>query len=110
LMMVLEELGYDPTSCRDGSEAVRLYEEAQAAGTPYHAVIMDLTIPGEMGGKEAAARIIGLDPAARIIVASGYSSDPVMSRYGDFGFSGAIRKPFSISELGALLEEIVMRR
>ncbi len=110
LVMVLSELGYEPTPCRDGAEAVRLYREALAAGTPFHVVIMDLTIPGEMGGKEAASRIAGIDPAARIVVASGDSSDPVMSHYEGAGFCGAIRKPFSISELGALLDRIVGRR
>ena len=78
---ILELLGYQVTICANGEEAVALYEKAAEAGTPFHAAIMDLTIPGGMGGKEAAQRMLAFDPAARLIVSSGY-----FQRSGHGGF------------------------
>ena len=65
---------------------------------------MDLTIPGGMGGQEAAGKLLQLDPEARIIVASGYSNDPVMANYSEYGFCSAIAKPFDLAELSKAIE------
>ncbi|MCW5212002.1 response regulator, partial [Desulfobulbus sp. TB] len=62
-------------------------------------VILDLTIPGGMGGKETAQKILQLDPEAKLIVASGYSNDPVMAEYSEYGFRAAVAKPFTLNEL-----------
>jgi len=102
-VVMLEEIGYQVTTCGDGAEAIRLYTGAGESGTPFLAVIMDLTIPGGMGGKEAAKKILAIDPTACLIVSSGYSSDPIMSDYRSYGFTGAIAKPYRITELEQLL-------
>ena len=96
---MIEEIGYQITTCADGTEAIRCYKTANESGTPFSAVIMDLTIPGGVGGKEAAEKILAIDQAACLIVSSGYSNDPIMSDFRTFGFSGAIAKPYSIDEL-----------
>ncbi|MCI5228318.1 MAG: response regulator, partial [Candidatus Electrothrix sp. AX2] len=66
---------------------------------PIDLVILDLTIPGGMGGKEAAQKILQLDPEAKLIVASGYSNDQVMAEYSEYGFRAAVAKPFTLNEL-----------
>lgn len=101
---MLKELGYQVTSCADGDEAIALYKEAKEAGNPFSAVIMDLTIPGGMGGKEAAERILELDPSASLIVSSGYSNDPVVSDFTSHGFCATVLKPYSLSELARVLQ------
>jgi two-component system cell cycle sensor histidine kinase/response regulator CckA len=102
---ILEELGYRVTTCSSGEEAIDLYHAAFSAGLPFRAVIMDLTIPGGMGGKEAARAILDIDPAARLIVSSGYSTDPVMADGRGFGFCGAVFKPYSAGEIAVVLKE-----
>jgi PAS domain S-box-containing protein len=102
---MLEEIGFDAKTCKDGSDAIRCYKEAKASDAPFIAVILDLTIPGGLGGKEAAKEILALDPSACLIVSSGYSNDPIMSDYRTYGFSGAIGKPYRISELAQVLRD-----
>ncbi len=102
---LLEELGYRVTTCSSGEAAIELYRAAFSAGTPFRAVIMDLTVPGGMGGKEAARSILDIDPAARLIVSSGYSTDPVMAESREFGFCGAVFKPYSAREIADVLKE-----
>lgn len=104
---ILEVLGYEADICGDGGDALELYRIAREEGRPYRAVIMDLTIPGGMGGEEAAARLREMDADARIIVSSGYSNDPVMARYRDYGFSGAIVKPYKVEQLGESLRAVL---
>jgi PAS domain S-box-containing protein len=100
---MLEEIGYQVTTCGDGVEAIKYYTHARESGMPFLSVIMDLTIPGGMGGKEAAKEILTIDPTACLIVSSGYSNDPIMSDYSSYGFTGAIAKPYSFDELEKLL-------
>ncbi|MBN1882684.1 MAG: PAS domain S-box protein [Deltaproteobacteria bacterium] len=100
-------LGYKAVTARDGREAISLYEEAAAAGTPFDIVIMDLTVKGGMGGKEAARLLLKKDPDARIVVSSGYSNDPIMSEYDSYGFCNVIAKPYRIDDLGRKLKEIL---
>ncbi|WP_460595890.1 response regulator [Geomonas sp. Red276] len=107
--LMLVELGYRVTTCADGAEAARLYEEALQAGTPFSAVIMDLTIPGGMGGKEAAERILAVDAGANLIVSSGYSNDPIMADYSAYGFRGAVAKPYTIKSLGQKMASLAAR-
>jgi PAS domain S-box-containing protein len=104
---MLAYLGYQVTTCGDGAEAVSLYEAAMKSGAPFSVVIMDLTIPGGVGGKEAAEQILAIDPKARLFVSSGYSNDPIMSDYRAFGFSGAVAKPYNINELGQQLSTVL---
>jgi two-component system, cell cycle sensor histidine kinase and response regulator CckA len=103
---LLEHLGYAVVTCSRGEEAVRLYQEASEAGEPFFAAIMDLTVPAGMGGKEAARQILAFDPAARLIVSSGYSNDPVMASYLDHGFCAAIVKPYRCETLQQALQDL----
>jgi two-component system cell cycle sensor histidine kinase/response regulator CckA len=103
---VLEHLGYQVRSCVDGKEAVLMYKTAKEAGTPFFAAIMDLTIPGGMGGQESAQHILNYDPSARLIVSSGYSNDPVIAEYGKYGFSAVITKPYTVDSLTEILVKL----
>jgi len=104
---LLEALGYRVRTCATGEEAVSLYVSAKQAGQPYSAVIMDLTVPGGMGGKDAASRILTTDPEARLIVSSGYSNDPVMAEYESYGFRGSVLKPYTVEEIARTLNRVL---
>jgi PAS domain S-box-containing protein len=106
---MLRELGYEVECAPDGAEALRLYRAALDSGGRFDAVIMDLTIPGGMGGGEAIAQLRAIDPGVRAIVSSGYSNDPIMARCGDFGFCGVIAKPYKLADLAAVVREAVAR-
>jgi CheY-like chemotaxis protein len=105
---MLEHLGYEPSMARDGSEAIRAYLKAEEAGRRFDAVIMDLTIPGGMGGEEAARKILESYPDAKIIVSSGYSNDPVMASHARYGFRGVVVKPYRVEELSRVLCDVIM--
>lgn len=96
---MLMHMGYTTISAYDGKEAIHLYREARQAGNPVVAAIMDLTIPGGMGGVEAVAGLLAVDPEAKVIATGGYSNDPVFLKYRDYGFEGAISKPYQLLEL-----------
>ncbi|TBR21100.1 PAS domain-containing sensor histidine kinase [bacterium] len=107
LERILRKLGYRPESVFDGETAVAAYRKALAGGEPYRAVVMDLTIPGGMGGRAAAARILAVDPAAKLIVSSGYSNDDTLSDYALHGFSGSLSKPYSVYEVAEALTRVL---
>jgi len=100
---MLNKLGYDTVLARDGAEAIRIFRHAMESDRPFDAVILDLTIPGGMGGQETVVRLAEIDEHVKAIVSSGYSNDPVMSNYTDFGFASAVRKPYMIKELSDTL-------
>lgn len=99
---MLRYLGYAVTTCASGEGAIELYRASMQSGTPYTAVILDLTIPGGMGGKQAAEHLLKIFPDAYLIVSSGYSNDPIMANYQDYGFRGAIAKPYNIRQFEAV--------
>jgi len=101
--VMLEGIGCQVTTCAEGAKAIEYYKAAKESGALISAVIMDLTIPGGMGGKEAAKEILAIDPAACLIVSSGYSNDPIMSDFSNYGFTGAIAKPYNIRDLAQVL-------
>ncbi len=96
---MLRFLGWYVGEAADGEEAIAEYQKAKKDGKPYDVVIMDLTIPGGMGGREAIKRIIEFDPDVRAIVSSGYHNDPIMANFWEFGFSGCMPKPYSLTKL-----------
>ncbi|MBA7554674.1 Sensor kinase CckA [subsurface metagenome] len=104
---MLKEIGYEVTLASEGAEALELYKAAGELGQTFAAVIMDLTIPGGMGGRETARRLYEIDPGVKAIVASGYAYDPVMVEFRKYNFCGAIVKPYQIDELNELLHEII---
>jgi len=102
-IQMLGRLGYEVETASHGQEAVEMYQKAVKTDRPFDAVILDLTIKGGMGGKEAIKRLIGIDPDVRAIVASGYSSDPIMSDFKNHGFIASVAKPYSMLEIKQLL-------
>jgi len=104
---ILEEAGYRVESAKHGTEAVRLYKKAEAKGEPFDVVILDLTVRGGTGGKEALKKLLKIDPQVKAVVASGYSTDPVMSDFKQYGFSGCIVKPYKISELYSIIQRVM---
>jgi len=104
---MLEMMGYEAEFARDGAEAIELFKKARESGKPYDTVILDLTIPGGMGGKEAIKKLLEIDPELRSVVFSGYSDDPVMSNYHKYGFSGMMSKPFDMQTLGKVLHDVM---
>ena len=104
---MIKSLGYDPSFAGDGVEALAAYQRAAREGAAVNAVIMELTVPGGMGGKEAIKKMLDSDPRARVIVASGYSNDPVMADFESHGFSGVIAKPYTMDLLATTLHRIM---
>jgi CheY-like chemotaxis protein len=105
---ILSSNGYEVEFAVNGDEAIQLHKKALAAGNPYDVLMLDLTIVGGMGGKEAIAKMIEADPDVNAIVCSGYSDDPVMADYKRYGFNGVLPKPFKIEELLRVLD-VTMR-
>jgi two-component system cell cycle sensor histidine kinase/response regulator CckA len=108
LRSMLERLGHEVTAVSDGEEALRLYREAAASGAAFDLAILDLTVPGGMGGREAARRILALDSAARLIAASGYSSDSALAKHAQHGFKGALAKPFRMRDVEHVLARALL--
>ena len=106
---ILTHLGYDAEFAENGEQAIAQYEKAKATDKPFDAVLMDLTIRGGMGGQEAVAILRSMDPTVRAIVSSGYSHDPVMAEYRNYGFVGVLSKPYQIEELSEVLQRVLAR-
>ena len=104
---ILTRLGYDVEYAGDGEEAIERYRAAGAAGRPFDLVIMDLTVPGGLGGHEALKRLREIDPRIKAIVSSGYSDDPVMADFRKYGFSAVVTKPFRVKELSEVVHRVL---
>jgi two-component system cell cycle sensor histidine kinase/response regulator CckA len=104
---IMRALGYRVETARSGQDAVELYRKAKESSAPFDAVILDLTIPGGMGGKQTMQEMQKTDPGVKAIATSGYSEDPVIADPPASGFRGALRKPYSIEELSAVLEKVL---
>lgn len=96
---ILDSIGYEVDTAADGNSTLKMYQEAMKKGQIYDAVILDLTVPGLMGGKEAVKELLQMDPQACVIVSSGYYNDPIMADYEKWGFKGVIPKPYGVKEL-----------
>jgi PAS domain S-box-containing protein len=105
--LMLRRLGYAVELVEDGAKAVERYRESMRNNKPFDAVIMDLTVPGGMGGRDAIDRLREIDPGVRAIVSSGYANDPVMADYALYGFAGVVAKPFLFKDLSALVASVL---
>ncbi len=103
----LRRLGYEATLASDGAEGSRLYAEAMKEGRRFDVVLLDLTIPGGMGGRETVRDLLRIDPDAKVIASSGYSNDPVMAEYQAYGFCEVIIKPYRVKDLGDVLHKVM---
>ncbi|MEW6113356.1 MAG: PAS domain S-box protein [Thermodesulfobacteriota bacterium] len=106
LKEALSRLGYQVQVARDGEEALALYSSDKDSSDPFDTVILDLTVPGGMGGKETALRIRGQDSKINLIVSSGYSNDPVMANYKEYGINAVVPKPYTLAELSQALSTV----
>jgi len=106
---LLTYLGYDVDFAQDGSEAVQRYAQAMKSRKPFDAVILDLTVKGGMGGKEAIRELSKIDPRVVAIVSSGYCNDPGITDFAQYGFCGVVTKPYTMSELGEKLNQVISR-
>ena len=96
---MLKYLGLESVRVASGADAITEYQKRYSVGETFDAVIMDLTIPGGMGGKETISEILAIDREANVFVSSGYSTDPIMVNYADYGFAGVISKPFDMTAI-----------
>ncbi|PLX48472.1 MAG: hypothetical protein C0613_10645 [Desulfobulbaceae bacterium] len=103
-------LGYEVVESCDGEEALVLYAEAMESGRPFDVVVMDLTIPGGMGGKEAVQKLHELDPAARVLASSGYANDPVLADFSRYGFKGVVAKPYGVEGVAKAVEKALQEQ
>ncbi|MCG6535943.1 MAG: response regulator, partial [Syntrophales bacterium LBB04] len=106
---MLQLLGYEVAFAGDGQGAVELYRRAREHGEPFDIVILDLTVRGGMGGNEAIKRLLEIDPNVKTIVSSGFSNNPILLEFEQYGFKGALTKPYRIGELSKTLSKIIGR-
>ncbi|HPB68618.1 MAG: response regulator [Candidatus Omnitrophica bacterium] len=106
---ILKNIGYEVELVCNGEEALRRYQEARNQKADFDVVILDLTIRGGMGGKDTLQTLLKLDPQVKAVAFSGYSNDPVMARYQEYGFKGVLVKPFKYDELCALLKSLIKK-
>lgn len=104
---LLRRLGFETELAADGHEALDTYRRALDEGRRFDVVILDLTVPAGMGGMEAVQRLRRLDPAAQVLVSSGYAGDPVLLDFAKHGFCGTVTKPYCLAELAAVLGRVL---
>lgn len=103
---MLSSMGYKTITAGNGAEAIEIYREAFQSSEPFDMVIVDLTVPGGLGGVETIPELLKIDPQAKVVVSSGYSNDPIMANYKEYGFCGVITKPYTMAQLSELLNKI----
>jgi len=106
---VLRFLGYDVLYAKDGAAALELYKKEKSAGVPFDVVILDLSVPDGMGGKETIELLKLFDPSVKAIVSSGYSNDPVVQDFEQYGFAGRLNKPYKINDMKIILEQLIKK-
>ncbi len=113
ILDVMEKLlirkGFTVSTVRDGKEAVSMYKRSFETGKRFDVVVMDLTIPGGMGGKEAIQELKALDPNVLAVASSGFSNDPIMSDPAAYGFSAILPKPYNIRDLIELVRSLILQ-
>lgn len=103
---ILDRMGYETAFATDGRQAIEINESSLATGEPFDAVILDLTVPGGMGGVKVIQELHKLNPEIKAIVSSGYFNDPIMANYQDYGFSGIVPKPYTMNQLAEVLNDV----
>jgi two-component system cell cycle sensor histidine kinase/response regulator CckA len=103
---MLKYLGYEVATTSGGSEALRLYRNSFETGQSFDLVITDLTVPGDFGGVELLKKLQEVDPEAKVIISSGYFTDPVMAKYKSHGFLDVIVKPYTVHDLDSKLNQL----
>ncbi len=103
---MIDHMGHTITTAVNGEEAIEKYKLAMQKGEPYDIVIMDLTIRGGTGGEKSVGKVLQLNPSARVIVASGYASDPVLANFRDYGFVAKLAKPYTMNELKEVIDQV----
>ena len=98
------------SSVKNSREAIARYREASAQGTPFDVVLLDITVPGGLGGKDTVKELLAIDPGVRAIVSSGYSNDPVMASHRKYGFKGVLAKPCLMEELDEIIRSVLGER
>lgn len=106
---LLNIMGYEVVTAIGGEDAIELYSKAMESDYPFSAVIMDLTVPEGMGGKEAVQKLAEIDPKIKAIVSSGHFDDPIMSEFREHGFVDAIAKPYKVEQLLETLQRALTR-
>ena len=104
---MLEPEGYSLEFAAEGREAIDMYKKSINTKQKFDIVILDLTVPGGLGGKETIKEIIKIDPDVRAIVSSGYSNDPVMAEYKEYGFSDFVPKPYNSDQLINIVNKVI---
>ena len=107
---MLGMMGQEVELAVDGAEALDKCQKARISGRPFDIVIMDLTIPGGMGGKEAVVKLAEIDPQVKAIVSSGYSNDPVLADFRKYGFSGIVSKPYHFEALKEAIYKVMKEK
>ena len=107
---VMKYLGYDVMFAKEGASAIELFSREKMGGRPFDLVILDLSVPDGMGGKEAFEKIREVDPSVKVVMSSGYTSDPMMTDYAKFGLDGILAKPYRITDIKALLEKLIQKK
>jgi len=110
LSNMLTHLGFEVSIAADGREALQRFKRAKQANTPFLFIIMDITIPGGMGGKETIKRLRRINKEIPVLASSGYSNDPIMSQFKRYGFNGAIEKPYELGALRHILEKLLLKK
>lgn len=106
LQMMLRQMEYETATATDGLQAIEMYRQAYEAGNPFDLVILDLTVPGGLGGAKTIPELLKIDPQVKAVVSSGYANDPIMANYQDYGFCGVVPKPYTKSDLASLLNSL----
>jgi CheY-like chemotaxis protein len=106
---VLKFLGYDVMFAREGQAAIEIYKQEKNAGAPFDLVVLDLSVPDGMGGKDAIGGLRAFDPEVKAVVSTGYSNDPAVLDFASYGFSGKLTKPYKINDLKIVLEQLIKK-
>lgn len=107
---MLTSMGYTMTSSTDGAQMIQIYNNAYQSGKRFDLVILDLTVPGGLGGAKTIPELLKIDPKVKAVVSSGYSNDPIVANYKDYGFCGVMPKPYTKNQLSKILNEILGKK